>query len=118
MTGNVAPHREHRTVPAAGTAFSYSVRMHSGHRQAYPDETNSTSVAIGPLSPGLSVLRQSCPTLRKVVIGVNDWIRVAPGFYRVDRQLQVFTAIEQPVVGGWPHEHCSGGAVPCQKDRP
>lgn len=37
-------------MPAAGTAFSYSVRMHSGHRQAYPDETNSTSRAIGPPS--------------------------------------------------------------------
>jgi len=33
VTSNDAPHREHRTVPAAGPALSYSVRMHSGHRQ-------------------------------------------------------------------------------------
>jgi hypothetical protein len=46
VTANDAPHREHRTLPAAGIAFSYSERMHSGHRQAYPDEINSTSSAI------------------------------------------------------------------------
>jgi hypothetical protein len=63
----------------AGTAFSYSVRMHSGHRHAYPDEINSTSSAIGlpsldgdcfPMASGLR-LELELRYLENLILGAD-----------------------------------------------
>ncbi len=71
-------------------AFSYSVRMHSGHRQAYPDETNSTSAAIGrPSSGGNCAVMSSGLRLRLEVGNLEDLILGADLHHHLPERLHL-----------------------------
>jgi hypothetical protein len=113
VTLNDAPHREHRTVPVAGTAFSYSVRMHSGHRHAYPDETNSTSSAVGLLpSGGNCAAMPSGLGLKLEIRRLEDVILGADLHHHLPERFHLAEIVRQPLPqAGYPARRLLGATL-------